>query len=260
MAGLALADGGVQSANVVGYIDYTGAQNALLWTSPTFVPVGTDGTAMKIGDIKVNAAFSGGTDVIRVFGTDGKQRFELSYLNAEDAVAEGADEGWYTMQAFTDWVFDSTNCKNNESLPYGSGFVFVPATAGAAVKYVGEVFQADKAITAAQNALLWTGNTSPKNMTLGGLKVNAAFSGGTDVIRVFGTDGKQRFELSYLNAEDAVAEGADEGWYTMQAFTDWVFDSTNCKNSETLNAGQGFVFVPATAGAALVVKNPVPTE
>ena len=252
-----IAQGEVKSANIVGFIEYTGAKGSLLWTVPTFKAVGTDGSAATVAEIGANDTFVGGGDVIRIFGTDGKQKYELSYLNATEAEAEGAEVGWYTLDAWGDWDFSETYRMNDLALPYGTGLVFVPTTEGATITYSGEVHQADKPITASKGALLWTGNTSPVDIKISQLRANDTFVGGGDVIRIFGTDGKQKYELSYLNATEAEAEGAEVGWYTLDAWGDWDFSETYRMNDIDLRAGEGFVFVPATEGAAIVVKNPI---
>ena len=128
-----IAQGEVKSANIVGYLEYTGAKGALLATSPIFKAIGTDGSAATVAEIGANDTFVGGGDVIRIFGTDGKQKYELSYLNATEAENEGAEVGWYTLDAWGDWDFSETYRMNDIDLKAGEGFVFVPATEGAAI-------------------------------------------------------------------------------------------------------------------------------
>ena len=62
VAGMAMAQ--VQSANIVGYQDFTGLGSFNL-TVATFLPIGTDGSTMTLGNIVGNSAFVPGTDYLK---------------------------------------------------------------------------------------------------------------------------------------------------------------------------------------------------
>ena len=120
----------VQSANIVGYQDFTGSDSFYL-AGPTFINVGVldEGAAMKLGDIKVNASFEGGTDVVSVYGTDAMTQIAVSYLSKADATAEGVDEGWYLAADFDEWSFE--HCYNSTPIAAGVGVGFARGKTGA---------------------------------------------------------------------------------------------------------------------------------
>ena len=248
MSAAAVAAGAmaVESENIVGVQEFGGFGNFNL-TAITFEPV--SGESFTLGDIKVNNKFDGGTDIVSIW-SGGTKQFEVSYLNADDAADEGVDEGWYLVKDFDDWEF--THCKNSEPLAKGKGIVFHRNSSGAAIVYSGQVQSADEIFGGFGNFNI-TANTTAKDITLGAIKVNNKFDGGTDIVSIW-SGGTKQFEVSYLNADDAADEGVDEGWYLVKDFDDWEF--THCKNSEPLPVGKGFVFHRNTSGAAIILPNP----
>ena len=94
-----------------------------------------------------------------------------------------------------------------------------------------------------------------ESFTLDEIKVNDKFDNGSDYISIW-NGGYKQYEASYLNAEDAADEGIAEGWYLRKDFLDWEFSAADCKNSEALPVGKGFVFHRGTTGAAIILPNP----
>ena len=248
MAGAALA---VESKNVVGFQNFAGSANFNL-TAITFEPIGSE--TFTLGQIKVNSAFDYGADYISIW-ENGFKQYEATYLGAEDAADEGVAEGWYLRADFDDWVFKAADCKNDEVLAKGKGIVFHRGTAGAALKYSGQVQAANEVFVGSANFNI-TANTTAKTITLGQIKVNNKFDYGADYISIW-ENGFKQYEVTYLGAEDAADEGVAEGWYLRSDFDDWVFKAADCKNSESLPPGKGFVFHRGTAGAGIILPAPL---
>ncbi len=244
-AGMALAQ--VQSANTVGYQDFTGTGSFNL-TVATFVPVGTDGSAMTLGNIIGNAAFKAGSDYINIFA-GGDFLMSATYSDPADAAYWEIDPGWYTIE---DYNGDAENNLNNTALPYGAGIAFCPVSSGAALKYVGELKQAENTLPA-PNSFNLCGNTSPKDITLGDITGNASFKAGSDYVNLF-DGGDFLMSVTYSDPADAAYWEIDPGWYTIE---DYNGDAENNLNNTSIPAGAGFAFCPVTTGARLVVANPM---
>ena len=248
MAGAALA---VESKNVVGFQNFGGFGNFNL-TAITFEPIGSE--TFTLGQIKVNSAFDNGADYISIWN-GGTKLYEASYLSKADAEAEGVEEGWYLTSAIEAWEFSAADCKNSEVLAKGKGLVFHRGTSGAAMKYSGQVQAANEVFTGFGNFNI-TANTTAAPITLGQIKVNSAFDNGADYISIW-NGGTKQYEASYLSKADAEAEGVEEGWYLTSAIEAWEFSAADCKNSETLPPGKGFVFHRGTSGAGIILPSPL---
>ena len=240
----------VESANIVGYQDFTG-EGSFNLTVATFLPVGTDGSTMTLGDIVGNAAFKPGTDYINLYTSTGDFIMNATYSNPTDAASWGITPGWYTR---ADYEGDAVNNLNSTAIPYGSGVAFVRTTSGAALKYVGELKQAENTLPAPGSFNL-VGNTSPKDITLGDIVGNAAFKPGTDYINLYTSTGDFIKNATYSNPTDAASWGIAPGWYTR---ADYEGDAVNNLNNTPIPAGSGFAFVKTTSAARLIIANPIP--
>ena len=239
----------VQSENIVGFQDFTGTGSFNL-TAATFVPVGTDGSAMTLGDIVGNAAFKAGSDYINLYTSQGMFITDATYSNPADAAYWQIDPGWYSRDDYND---EALNNLNNTALPYGAGLAFCPVSSGAGLKYVGEVKQADNTLPAPGSFNL-VGNTSPVDITLGDITGNASFKAGSDYINLYTSQGMFITDATYSNPTDAAYWQIDPGWYSRDDYND---EALNNLNNTSLPAGAGFAFCPVTTGARLIVKNPM---
>ena len=135
VAGMVLAEGGIESANIVGYIEkgFTPEQNND--AVATFGMVGgedLDGNIV-LGDITANDDFSiVNGDVLMVY-IGGEEQFQASYFSRDllDSIGyETTAEGWWDVEAAGDMSLleDPTYCYNDFALAAGQGFTVSPAS------------------------------------------------------------------------------------------------------------------------------------
>ena len=234
-AGLVAFGDGIESSNTVGYQNREiGAFNLTL---DTFI--NANGGTGVLGDIKPNAAFiSAGT--IQTFTSAGKAGPVYLYINDPELMEIfEAEEGWYLL---TD--DEMTDCKNSQPIPFSTGFLSKSTAAGSTLTYAGEVKGTATEIPVGSFTL--TGNCSPKDLTLGDFKPNAAFiSAGT--IQTFTSAGKAGPVYLYINDPELMEIfEAPEGWYLL---TD--DEMTDCKNSVAIGAGDSFLAKSTAAGSTL---------
>ena len=254
VAGLALAETAVESANIVGYQDFGGFGNFNL-TAITFEPI--EGESFTLKDISVNEKFDNNGDYISVF-EGGTKVFEVSYLNEGDG-DYGEPAGWYIRSHFLDdWEFPAKDCKDDYVLGKGKGIVFNRNSNGAAIRYKGQVQSKDFTFGGFGNFNI-TANNTPVDIKLGDILPNEKFDNNGDYISVF-EGGTKVFEVSYLNEGDG-DYGEPAGWYLRSHFLDdWEFPAKDCKDDYVLPAGKGFVFNRNSNGAAIILPNPMPEE
>lgn len=92
MAGLALADGGVQSANIVGFDTMTSVAG-FNWIGPEFRTVGYN--TVNIHDIELSGETvdAGGGDTIQFLNADGATVESYDWLSKDDSGE--AKDGWF---------------------------------------------------------------------------------------------------------------------------------------------------------------------
>lgn len=101
-----------------------------------FIPVGTDGTAMKVGDLVPGGAWTmGKTDKIKIFKDTSAVDFQAVYVDATMAASlakklgRTPDVGWYKD---TDTTF--TTVVNDTPVPAGLGMMAYTSKAGAYIE------------------------------------------------------------------------------------------------------------------------------
>ncbi len=128
VAGICLAADGVESANIVGYQEF-GGNSTFNMTAATFVPVGTDGSTMKLGDLQGNDLFDPTSDTVSIFD-GGSIVLVATYISSAIASDLGVIPGWYDYNKLNGSEFENVD---NTSILAGVGFVFNRATDSARV-------------------------------------------------------------------------------------------------------------------------------
>ena len=238
-AAAAMATDGIESSNTVGYQNREiGAFNLTLGTF-----INAAGGTGVLGDIKPNQAFiSKGT--LQTFTSAGKAGPLYVYINDPEMMEVfEAPEGWYPLSDD-----EMTDCKNSVSIPFSTGFLSKSTAAGSILTYAGEVKSTATEIPVGGFTL--TGNCSPKDLTLGDFKPNAAFvSKGT--LQTFTSAGKAGPLYVYINDPEMMEVfEAPEGWYLLSDD-----EMTDCKNSVAINAGDAFLTKSTAAGSTLEIPS-----
>ena len=113
----------------VGYQDFNGTGGFTL-TVPTFIPVGTDGSGLKLGDLKAGEDFVAGADAISLFN-GGNLSMQVTFYPYDDPDDFGIPGGWYEKTDFNE--SDEPTLLNDTSTAAGQGFAFSRANAAARI-------------------------------------------------------------------------------------------------------------------------------
>ena len=250
VAGLALAETAVESANIVGYQDFGGEGNFTLSVS-TFLPVGTDGSTMTLGDLVANEDFVSGSDSVILYNGGTLDKY-VTFYPYDDPDDYGIPGGWYEKDDFNN--SDEPVLLNDTPLPYGVGFAFNRANAGAAVRFKGELKQSDSTLPSIGNFTL-CGNTTPVDYTLADFEGNEDFVSGSDSIILYNGGTLDKY-VTFYPYDDPDDYGIEGGWYEKTDFNE--SDEPTLLNDTPIPAGRGFAFNRANTAARVVVKNPLP--
>ena len=263
LCGTVLVADGIESANVVGYLNKDVASKNTIVLN-TFL--GMQGAqAMKLGDITANSfndedgdydvwdwtGFIPFSDFVQTMNTSG--RFTGKYTFAPAGYAGNAAAGWFD--------FSDTTCAtpmNNVSVPFANGFVLAVGDGAGGLApnltFAGQV-KSDATVVPVANSSMLTGNATPVQITLGQITANSfndedgdydvwdwtGFTPFSDFIQVMNDSG--RFVGKYTYAPAGYAGNAEAGWFD--------FSDTGCttpRNDVTLAPGQA-VLVSAGDGA-----------
>ena len=207
----------IDSQNVVGYQTITIPQGYSIVTG-TFIPVGSAGSSIKLGDIVPNASFASGADTIAFLNPDGSGSFTtIAYYYV--------GYGWYDIES---------NDLNGQSIPKGASFLV--STGGTGVKFTlkGEVYKTAFSIAVPQGVSL-VGNCVPKDIKLGDIVPNASFVSGADTLAFLNPDGSGNFSTTAYYY-------VGYGWYDIES---------NNLNAQVLPTGASFVISVGSTGVQL---------
>jgi len=221
----------VESVNIVGYQTISIPQGYKMATS-TFVPVGSDGTTLRLGDIVPNANFD-------YFAGDNVQFFNPTGSGSVTNTASYMDGyGWFEFET-------PANMLDDMEIPAGTGiFVY---TAGTDVDFLvaGEV-ALGQLILGVPAGYTVVGNSSPVAITLGDIVPNANFD-------YFAGDNVQFFNPTGSGSVTTTASYMDGyGWFEFET-------PANMLTDVVLNSGDAFFVYTASSSVeftfpALVVE------
>ena len=251
MSAAAVAAGAmaVESQNIVGTQDFNGTGGFTL-AAPGFLPVGTDGSGMTLGDLMANADFVSGSDAISLYN-GGNFVKDVTFYPYDDPDGYGIAGGWYEIDDFND--SDDPTLLNDTPVPFGTGFAFSRSTSTAAITFVGEVKDSATTLPSTGGFTL-CGNASPVDMTLANFSGNADFVSGSDAISLY-NGGNFDKDVTFYPYDDPDGYGIAGGWYEIDDFND--SDDPVLLNSTSIPAGRGFAFSRSTATARIIVANPM---
>lgn len=215
LAGLVSA---VESLNIVGYQTINLPQGYKMTTS-TFVPVGSDGKSLRLGDITPINFDGANGDTVQLFNSNGNGNVNHIYTYY-------AGYGWYNP--------DTDSNVDAELIPTGTGMFVYASLANAQFQVAGEVALQSLALAVPAGYTV-VGNSSPKAITLGAV-VPANFDGANgDTAQFFNSNGNGNVNHLYTFY-------AGYGWYNP--------DTDSNVDAEVLNPGDAFFAYASQSNAS----------
>ena len=218
----------MESANVVGYLDYN-----LAYGYNFFAPVfeKTDGSDVMLSDISLSDA-GDGQSLIQIVTTAGG--LGASYYWASPIITGEAEDCWFDMDAWAPVDFALTD---------GQGFYVYAGTATAKAKVSGQVRDNvfNVPLSYGYNCV---GNSTPVDLDIQDMALANA-GDGQSLIQVVTTAGA--LGASYYWASPIITGEAEDCWFDMDA---WAPVS-----GVTYLAGEGFYLYCATANGTLVLPS-----
>ena len=235
----------VESNNIVGYQDFNGTGGFTL-TVPTFINVGTDGSGLKLGDLKAGKDFVAGADAISLYN-GGELLMKVTFYPYDDPDDFGIPGGWYELSDFNE--SDEPTLLNDMSIPFGTGFAFSRVNAAATITYAGEVKLTATTLPSTGGFTL-CGNVAPMDLTLAQIFGNDSFVAGADAISLY-KGGELEKKVTFYPYDDPDDFGIPGGWYELNDFNE--SDEPTLLNNTPIAAGQGFAFSRVNAAARIIV-------
>ena len=236
-ATVGFAEGGIASANIVGYLTRELASGFSMH-APTFVDVGGKVVNMPIQKmVPVNAdgeTVGGGVFQLQTKKANGFVDEQFYYL-FEDDVGEDLGDGWYNA--------DGETLATRTFAP-GEAFLFTSSLTGGTLTFAGEVLF-DAMELDLNNGFTALGNLRPAAINIQNIiPVNAdgeTVGGGVFQLQTKKANGFVDEQFYYL-FEDDVGEDLGDGWYNADGET---------LATRTFAPGEGFLFTSSLTGAKL---------
>jgi len=248
--------GEVVSTNIVGYINIPLVRRGFTFTGPTFVPVLTDGSAAKLGDVvSANDIFSPFEDSIQIFNAAGGLVAKATYISQavlDEFEIEDVAAGWWDLD---DVDFEHGDL-NDTPLKYGWSVTAYTQYSGATLIYAGEVVQGINEIPLGRREFTFTCNTSPVDLTLGDIIANDNFSPFEDSIQIFDSNGDLIAKATYISQallDEFEIEEVAPGWWSLD---DVDFEHGDL-NHIAMPAGRALTAYTQYANASLIVPSPM---
>ena len=218
----------MESANVVGYLDYN-LSYGFNFFSPVFEKV--DGSDLMLSDISLEDA-GDGLSLIQIVTTGGALGATYSWMSA--ASTGEAEDCWFDQDNWMPVDF---------ALSDGQGFYVYSGTANAKAKVNGQVRNSVFNVPLAYG-FNCVGNSTPKDLDIQDMKLENA-GDGLSLIQVVTTGGALGAAYSWMSA--ASTGEAEDCWFDQD---NWAPIS-----SVTYLAGEGFYLYCGTANGTLVLPS-----
>ena len=276
---------------VVGYAKDGFQQNTYRMVCSQFLKIGSDGSDMKLADLKVNWEETNGwncqNDMIKFVNAAGGKDFMAKFFdysklnfgqkNALKALgitsAAQFTQGWYKIDNNSAPIW--TECINERPLPFGDAVLALSGSTKAAVTTSGEVVApVNKEIVyeLTQNTYAIVGNCTPVALTLKDFKVNwnAAANGWNcqnDMVKFVNAAGGKDFMAKFYdysklnfgqkNALKALgitsADQFTQGWYKIDNNSAPIW--TECVNDYPVAAGAGVLTLSGSSAATIKIPS-----
>ncbi len=232
------------------------------WLLSTMPAVGREHNANTLNDFKVVVPATGLESIYSVqvftYGADGQMSGNYVYLDADSNGTDyDCESGWYTT--FSIEEEDPVTC-GDIAIPFGMGFC-VLSDCGAAFNCAGEVINEPKDVKINgedDGGNTWTGNCSPKDLTLKDFAVTPpkGLTGLESIYSVqvftYGADGQMSGNYVYLDADSNGTDyDCESGWYT--TFSIEEEDPISAGDVE-ISAGRMFCIL-SDCGATLTIPS-----
>ena len=245
---------------LVGYQNKAVAKDGWNLMASTFLPVGGNGEAAKLGDIKVsNWNFWDGNDYVQFvddgggtasFDYEGETLASLWTYVTPDDTEDCPKAGWYHFdKAYNDGVFIS-----GDELPleFGCGAIFTTEDRATAIVSSGEVAKGKQTIYIKKAGWNVIGNPTPISAKFTDIAVdNWNFWDGSDFIQflddgggtaTFDYEGETLMALFTYVTPDDTSDCPKAGWYQFdKAYNETVFIPIEECGYQGLDAGEGVI-------------------
>ena len=227
---------GLESANIVGYMDNNKTVAGLNLLAPGFVDVGL--TSIKLSGLKVTNAEGGevgtGTCVINLIDENGNTLKSYSWAST----GRGASKTW-------GWKEGTTAIDDTVVFARGAGMLFTAQNANDVLSSSGEANLSEIAFGDTVAGLNVIANPYPAQVALKSLTVTNAEGGevgtGTCVINLIDENGNTLKSYSWAST----GRGASKTW-------GWKEGTTAIDDTVVLEAGQAVLFTAQNAGDKLI--------
>ena len=204
---------------------------------------------------------SGDSIVLEIYDESGALEGAYSFVDETNASGYGlTDTGWYPLELMQQWMATDADCANDVVVPFGKGVIITSFEADTELTFAGEVV-ADVSIPIAGNSVTWTGNATPKDLTLGdfALPTDQSFlSGDSIVLEIYGSDGSLEGAYSFVDETNASGYGlTDTGWYPLELMQQWMATDADCANDVSIPAGKMVIITSFEADTTLTLPNPL---
>ena len=209
VAGVALAESGITSANIVGYTSTDYTTKKYVPFGCCFINTGSADATFKLSDIVLEGG-NASVDMIQVLEpTCAAVSAMYRYVSAEQAVAWGdaSFQGWYDEGLMTR--------KDDVEFPLGTGFLASFGSKTVTPRYAGQVIDGSYLFDCVGSKYVMFANPIPREITLGDIVLQGG-NASVDMIQVLeDTKAGVTSMYRYVSEEQAVAWGdaSYKGWY-----------------------------------------------
>jgi hypothetical protein len=231
--GAVMADGAIESQNIVGYCTTNSGSALYPSGGMCFVTSGSSDGTFRLGDIKMAGSVWGSDwlNFINPLTSAVDSTKNVTYYSEAEAIADGltADDA--------EWEDFDENPKDDITYPIGTAFLCNFLNTGITITYAGEVYTGSSTIDCSGKPYSFMANIYPGDLTVGEIKlVNSVWaSDWFNFVNPATSAVDSTKNITYYSEAEAIADGgsADDA--------EWEdFDET-CMDDVPIPMGSGFL-------------------